>query len=91
MELSVEDTKLNKDDFDIGRVGEWESYDDFFVGIQWLKSRKEGEGIRDQILQDNESLAHIREWVDIMKDEPEEWIKLSEVYHSLKRMLGDEE
>ena len=39
---------------------------------------------------EHESIAHIREWVDIMKDEPEEWIKLSEVYHSLRRMLGDE-
>ena len=39
---------------------------------------------------DSEAIAHIREWVDIMKDEPEEWIKLSEVYHSLRRMLGDE-
>ncbi len=37
-----------------------------------------------------ESIKAIREWVDIMRDEPEEWIKLSEVYHSLRRMLGDE-
>ena len=43
------------------------------------------------ILNNQESVEHIREWVDIMKDEPEEWIKLSEVYHSLRRMLGDED
>ena len=37
-----------------------------------------------------EIVEHIREYVDIMKDEPEEWIKLSTVYHHLKRILGDE-
>jgi len=39
---------------------------------------------------DKESVAHIRELLDIWKDEPEEWVKLSVVYHSLKRELGDE-
>ena len=44
----------------------------------------------DYLNKNEEALFHIREWVDIMRDEPEEWIKLSEVYHSLRRMLGDE-
>ena len=37
-----------------------------------------------------ETIKAIREWVDIMKDEPPEYIQLSEVYHRLRRMLGDE-
>jgi len=39
---------------------------------------------------DKETVEHIREYLNVMKDEPESWIKMSEVYHSLKRMLGDE-
>ena len=38
----------------------------------------------------DETLYHIREYVKVMADEPDEWIKLREVYHALKRMLGDE-
>ena len=34
---------------------------------------------------------HIREYLDVMKDEPDEWIKVSQIYHDLKRMLGDED
>ena len=33
---------------------------------------------------------HIREYLDVMKDEPDEWIKVRQVYHDLKRILGDE-
>ncbi len=40
---------------------------------------------------DKEIVYHLREYVDVMEHEPESWIKLSEVYHSLKRILGDEE
>ena len=48
------------------------------------------EAFHEKVIDNTETIAAIREWVDIMKDEPEEWIKLSEVYHSLRRMLGDE-
>ncbi len=33
---------------------------------------------------------NLREYTKVMMDEPDEWIKLSEIYHSLKRILGDE-
>ncbi len=32
----------------------------------------------------------IRDLVEVMKDEPEELISLSKVYHMLRRQLGDE-
>jgi len=44
----------------------------------------------DHILKQTEIINHIREYVDVMRDEPEELIKLSRVYHDLRRMLGDE-
>ena len=40
----------------------------------------------------NELEYHIREYLDVMKDEPaDELIKVSQIYHDLKRMLGDED
>jgi len=33
---------------------------------------------------------HLREYLSVMKDEPEGYIKLSKIYHDLRRMLGDE-
>ena len=39
---------------------------------------------------EHEAISHIREWLEVMRTEPEGYIKLSEVYHSLRRMLGDE-
>ena len=38
-----------------------------------------------------ESINHIREWLSIMENEPEGYIKISEVYHTIRRMIGDEE
>lgn len=35
-------------------------------------------------------LDHIREWLDILSKEPDGYIKISEVYHSIRRMIGDE-
>ena len=36
--------------------------------------------------------SHLREYLDVMKDEPaDSLIPLKDVYHDLKRMLGDEE
>ena len=37
-----------------------------------------------------EKLAHIREYLEVMKDEPDEYILLSRVYHDLMRILGEE-
>ena len=34
---------------------------------------------------------HIREYVNVLKDEPaEDLMKVKDIYHDLKRMLGDE-
>lgn len=37
-----------------------------------------------------EKVEHIREYVKVMKDEPDEYILLSRIYHDLRRILGDE-
>ena len=37
-----------------------------------------------------EIVDHIREYLKVMKDEPDEYILLSKVYHDLRRILGDE-
>jgi len=33
---------------------------------------------------------HLREYLDIMANEPDGYIKISEVYHHIRRILGDE-
>ena len=38
----------------------------------------------------NEIIQHIKEYLSVMKDEPDEYILLSKVYHDLRRILGDE-
>ena len=43
-----------------------------------------------QYERDEKALIDVRDYVDVMRDEPEEWIKLSEVYHELRSRLGDE-
>ena len=51
--------------------------------------------VEEQKMSENDSKPdldyHIREYLDVMKDEPDEWIKVSQIYHDLKRMLGDED
>ena len=42
------------------------------------------------ITQEHESIKSIREYLSTMEGEPEGYIKLSEVYHSIRRMIGDE-
>lgn len=37
-----------------------------------------------------EALTHIKEYLSVMESEPDEYIKLSEVFQSIKRCLGDE-
>jgi len=44
----------------------------------------------EHITENGEIIKHIREYVKVMKDEPDEYILLSKVYHDLCRMLGDE-
>ena len=44
----------------------------------------------DDVLKDKETINHIREYLKVMKDEPDEYILLSRVYHDLRRILGDE-
>ena len=34
---------------------------------------------------------HLRQYVEVMATEPDEFILLSKVYHDLRRILGDEE
>ena len=38
----------------------------------------------------SEIVKHIEEYLNIMKDEPDEYILLSKVYHDLRRIIGDE-
>ena len=44
----------------------------------------------EQIDLNDEALKHIREWLEVMSQEPNDWMRMSEVYHSLRRMIGDE-
>ena len=39
---------------------------------------------------EEEIVNHIREYLKVMEDEPDEYILLSRVYHDLKRILGEE-
>jgi len=45
---------------------------------------------KSTILKNQESIKSIREWLDTLKDEPDCYIKGSEVYHSIRRMINDE-
>jgi len=44
----------------------------------------------EKILRNQDAINHIREYLEVIKDEPDHWIKLSRVYHDLRRELGDE-
>lgn len=44
----------------------------------------------DTIREQKEILKAIREYRDLMKDEPDSYVKLSKIYHDLGRMLGEE-
>ncbi len=44
----------------------------------------------ERITVEGEIIKHIREYLKVMESEPEGYIRLSRVYHDLKRMLGDE-
>ena len=48
------------------------------------------EWLKKQILSNQESIKSIREYLNIMENEPEGYILISEVYHSIRRMLNDE-
>jgi len=81
--------KLNKKDFDIGYVGQWESCRDYFVGIQWLESEKEGEDIRDQILQNQESAEAFKELMDrgYIRVKKDYWLKQEAIVERLKKQI----
>ena len=32
----------------------------------------------------------LREYLSVMESEPDAWVKISKIYHDLKRVLGDE-
>lgn len=49
-----------------------------------------GFDVKRKILSNQESIKTIREYLSTMKDEPEGYIKMSEVYHSIRRMINDE-
>lgn len=44
----------------------------------------------DYLVGCEESIIQIREYLEVMKNEPEGYILMSKVYHSIRRMLGDE-
>jgi len=46
--------------------------------------------MREEITRQDEIIKHITEYLNVMKDEPDEYILLSKVYHDLRRILGDE-
>ena len=35
--------------------------------------------------------THLRAFIEVMADEPDQYIKMSTIYHNLKVILGDEE
>ena len=41
-------------------------------------------------LQCRESITALKEYMKVMETEPDEYIKLSEVWHHLRRIAGDE-
>ena len=80
---------LTKEEFEIY---EWEDSKDpnkTEINIM-VKNSNEASDLILQILKNQESIKAIREYLDIMEKEPEGYIKLSEVYHSIRRMLNDE-
>lgn len=45
----------------------------------------------ERITVEGEIIKHIREYLKVMESEPaEDLIKLKDVYHNLRRILGDE-
>ena len=45
----------------------------------------------EHITRDGEIIKHIREYLKVMESEPaEDLIRLKDVYHNLRRILGDE-
>ena len=50
----------------------------------------EPEQMKNYLLSNQESIIQIREYLAVMENEPEGYIKISEVYYSLHRMIGDE-
>ena len=35
--------------------------------------------------------THLRAYIDVMADEPDQYIKMSTIYNNLKMLLGDDE
>ena len=44
----------------------------------------------ERITEDGEKLRHLREWLEVLRTEPEEWILASTIYHNIRREIGDE-
>jgi CRISPR/Cas system-associated endonuclease Cas3-HD len=44
----------------------------------------------EKAINNHNTIEAIREYLEIMSNEPEGYIKMSEVYHSIRRILGDE-
>jgi len=82
--------KLTKDDFDIGYVGQWESCDDFFVGVQWLKSEKEGEDIRDQILKNQEDAETLKVLNEIKQTISPKCYEYERIVERLKKFFNQD-
>ena len=53
-------------------------------------NRIDGKKIVEDYMKCYDSVLHLREYIEIMSDEPDCYIKASEVYHSIRRMIGDE-
>ena len=61
----------------------------YYVTEEYLFDRMPLSMIRI-ILKHQESIRSIREYLAVMENEPEGYIKMSEVYHSIRKMLNDE-
>ncbi len=46
--------------------------------------------LQECMLELAELKRNLREYLNVMKDEPDEYILLSKVYHDLRRIVGDE-
>ena len=74
-----------------GMWGIWMS--DLEDAKKWRKWKESTQHkvIEEHITSKNrEIVKHIRDYRESMRTEPEQWMKMSEVYHAIGRILGDE-
>lgn len=59
--------------------------------MTWLDDKsKQVDEAEEKKFENYLTLECIREYLSVMKDEPEGWKLMSEFYHEMRRILGDE-